>query len=68
MTFILIPLIYCALLALDGIKKHEASHRERIVYRTLAIIAIALSFPTALASRLDHVGASLSGFVSMFSR
>jgi len=68
MSFIIV-LIYCAILYLDSrlSSKHFETKREKILYRTLVILAILISFPTALALQLDHIGASLSGLISLLN-
>ncbi len=68
MSFFII-VFYSLILYLDNLlcpKEFEAK-RGRILYRTLVILAVLISFPTALAVRLDHIGASLSGLISLFS-
>ena len=64
---LIIVLIYGAILWLDCriSPKHFETKRGKFLYRTLVILAILISFPTALALQLDHIGASLSGLISL---
>ena len=61
----LLPVIYIAVLFLD---RRERSGREKIIYIILASVAVALGIPAGIGARLDHVGASLSGMISLFMR
>ncbi len=64
MAFIL-PVIYISVLLLD---RRERCGREKIMYAILAAIAVALGIPAGIGAGLDHVGASLSGMISLFMR
>ncbi len=66
MTLFILPAIYGALLFFE--RTDFTGKRERYLYRVLVIIALVLSLPASYALSLDHVGASLSGLVSVFSR
>lgn len=62
-----IPLIYGVILFADSrLSSSFENKRGAILYRTLVILAIIISIPTALTLELDHIGASLSGLISLF--
>lgn len=64
MIFVL-PLLFSALL-LFGLR--DRIGRERKLYIALGILALALSFFASRAADGDHIGASLSGMISVFMR
>lgn len=68
MSFIII-LLYALILYSDSriSPKQFETKRGKILYRTLVALAIIISFPTALALELDHIGASLSGIITLLS-
>lgn len=71
MTLLIVPILYAAILLFDYLlvtPKHSATRGERILYRVLITLALLVSVPTSIALQLDHVGASLSGLISLFSR
>ena len=69
MSFIIIPLIYGVILFADYhfTAPHSAPRHERILYLSLVVLAAIVSIPTSYALTLDHVGASLSGLISLFN-
>lgn len=58
-------LIYAALL-IPGVFRREG--RERAVYIVLTLLAAVFAVIAGSILRTDHVGASLSGMVSIFMR
>lgn len=64
MIFIL-PAVFAAVLLFD-FRAREG--REKTIYITLAFAAVALAFIAGSAAESDHVGASLSGMISIFMR
>lgn len=71
MTLLIVPILYAAIMLLDYwliTPTHSSTRGERILYRVLIVLAMIASVPTSIALQLDHVGASLSGLVSLFSR
>lgn len=67
MTYFIIPLCYLLLLTFDwtSSRKH-ISKKERVLYLFLATLALLSSFFAAYRAQSDHVGASLSGMLSLF--
>ena len=68
---IIVPALYGAILWLDHrlcAGAEPAGRAARTLYRVLVVLALVFALPTSFALRLDHVGASLSGLVSMFAR
>lgn len=64
MIFIL-PLVFSAILFFDF---RERGGREKKLWLALSFLAIALSFFASRAADGDHIGASLSGMISVFMR
>lgn len=64
MGFVL-PVIFAAVLFLDF---RDRRGREKILYIVLALLAAAASVFAGYAAKSDHVGASLSGMISIFMR
>ena len=62
----LIPVVFSSLLFLD-VRGHE-SGKEKKICIILAFIAGILSVFAAFLSNRDHIGASLSGMISIFMR
>ena len=62
---ILLALIYVLLLA-PGIFRREG--KERVLYTVLFAISLITAFVAGAMARQDHIGASLSGMVSIFMR
>ncbi|MBQ5778325.1 MAG: hypothetical protein IIV97_05880 [Oscillospiraceae bacterium] len=58
-------LIYAALLIPGGFHREG---KERIVYIVLSALALVSAVAAGSILRTDHVGASLSGMVSIFMR
>ncbi len=58
-------LVYSALL-IPGVFRREG--RERVVYIVLSTLAALFAVVAGSILRTDHVGASLSGMVSIFMR
>lgn len=58
-------LIYSAFL-IPGVFRREG--RERVVYIVLSALALVSAIVAGSILRTDHVGASLSGMVSIFMR
>lgn len=67
MTYFIIPLCYLLFLTFDwhASRKH-ISKKERILYLILALLAILSSLFAAYRAQSEHVGASLSGMLSLF--
>lgn len=68
MGLIIVPALYGAILWVDHRLCAESGRKECALYRVLVVLALVFALPTSFALRLDHVGASLSGLVSMFAR
>ena len=71
MGLIIVPALYGAILWLDHrlcAGAEPEGRAARTLSRVLAVLALVFALPTSFALRLDHVGASLSGLVSMFAR
>lgn len=71
MSILIVPVLYGLILFVDfrlTAPPHNSKKRERILYRTLIVLAVLISIPTSFALSLDHVGASLSGLISLFAR
>ena len=64
MVFIL-PALFAVLLFFDF---GEREGRERFLYLALSVAAIILGVFAGVAASSDHVGASLSGMISIFMR
>ncbi len=62
---IILPAIYIAVILLD---RRGRDGREKMLYAILAVLAVVLGIPAGKGAGLDHVGASLSGMVSLFMR
>ena len=62
----LIPVIFSSLLFFDT--RVRESGKEKNIYVLLAFIAAVLSVIAAFLSNRDHIGASLSGMISIFMR
>ncbi len=62
---ILLALIY-ALFIIPGFFRREG--REKVLYTVLFAISLVAAFVAGVAARQDHIGASLSGMVSIFMR
>lgn len=62
---IILPLLFAGLLVFD-FRGREA--RERNLYIALSAAAVLLAVFAARAAQSDHVGASLSGMISVFMR
>ena len=50
----------------SGVFRREG--REKILYVVLFAISLVASFAAGILARQDHIGASLSGMVSIFMR
>ncbi len=70
MSILIVPVLYGLILFADArlTAPHDFKKSEQILYRTLIVLAVLMSIPTAFALSLDHVGASLSGLISLFAR
>ncbi len=68
MSFIIV-IFYSLILYSDSrlCPKTFSTKRGKFLYRTLVILAVVISFPTALTMDLDHIGASLSGLISLLN-
>jgi len=64
MTFIL-PILFTAILFFDFRGRCDG---ERVLYVLLSVIAIILAIFAGIMASSDHVGASLSGMISVFMR
>ena len=64
MIFIL-PLVFSAVILFDS---RGRKGRERKLWLALAALALILSFFASRAADGDHIGASLSGMISVFMR
>lgn len=62
---ILLALIY-AFFLLPGFFRREG--RERVLYTVLFAVSLVAAFVAGAMARQDHIGASLSGMVSIFMR
>ena len=62
---VLLPALFAALLFFDI---GERDGRERVLYLALSAVAVILSVFAGIAASSDHVGASLSGMISIFMR
>jgi len=58
--------LFCIALLIRGAFIREG--RERVMYVALSVAAVIFSFFAGSIVRSDHVGASLSGMVSIFMR
>lgn len=70
-SLFLIPVLYGVILWIDFqlvAPTHSSTRSERILYRILITLALISAIPVGIAQQLDHVGASLSGLVSVFLR
>ncbi len=64
MIFIL-PAIFAAVVFLDF---RSRQGREKTLYIALSVLAVTASVFAGYAAKNDHVGASLSGMISIFMR
>lgn len=64
MVFIL-PAIFAVVVFLDF---RGRKGREKALYIALAVLAVTVSIFAGYAAKNDHVGASLSGMISIFMR
>lgn len=64
MSFV-IPVIFLAVLTFDF---RNRQGREKVLYIALAVTAVLFGLFAGLAAKSDHVGASLSGMISIFMR
>lgn len=62
---IVIPAIFLALVFFD-FRRREG--REKVLYIALSAAALLFGLFAGLAAKSDHVGASLSGMISIFMR
>ena len=58
--------LICLSLLLPGVFRREG--KERTVYIVLSSLAVIFAIAAGSVMRTDHVGASLSGMVSIFMR
>ena len=63
---ILIPIVYLILLLFDIRTFSEG--REKRVYILISVIAVTAACFAAVFAKRDHIGASLSGMISIFMR
>lgn len=63
--WVLVSLIYLAFLFV-GLRRREG--RERVIYLVLAIVSVISASLAGSFLGADHVGASLSGMISIFMR
>lgn len=62
---IVLPLIYILVIMTD---RRMRTGRERYIFLALAAVSVLLAVPAGIMANYDHVGASLSGIISIFMR
>ena len=62
---ILLPAAFLIILYIGG---KELRGKEKRLYISLSIVSVLLAFAAGTAAESDHVGASLSGVISIFMR
>ncbi|MBQ6846222.1 MAG: hypothetical protein IJO61_03740 [Oscillospiraceae bacterium] len=63
---LLIPVVFCTILFFDG-KGHDRGNGRKM-YIFLSVLAACASLAAAFLAGKDHIGASLSGMISIFMR
>lgn len=61
-----IPVIFCALLLFDIRGREKGKGRNMYIF--LSVLTVIASFVAAYLAAEDHIGASLSGMISIFMR
>lgn len=62
---VILPIIFAVVLLSD---RRGRTGMEKYIYIALAVIAVLLALPAGILANYDHVGASLSGVISIFMR
>lgn len=62
---IILPVVFAVLLFFDS---GERESREKKLYLVLSVIAVLSGIFAGFAAKSDHIGASLSGMISIFMR
>ena len=63
---LIIPVVFFLFLFAEGRGKEKG--REKNMYILLSVAAVLASFVAAILAGQDHIGASLSGMISIFMR